>query len=82
MTSRDSYRSPMTPQDALAELRRMRGAPVRRGAGRRFMAMLEREGSAAHAGGLRASPDFEAELGVRAAGPRLAQPSRASPAPP
>ena len=34
MTARDTYRSPMTPQDAMAELRRVGRAPARRRARR------------------------------------------------
>ena len=34
MTARDSYRTPMSPQDAITELRRVAGPPARRGTGR------------------------------------------------
>ncbi len=49
MTSRDSYRSPMTPQDAIAELRRMAGRQFDAELVSSFVAMLEREGPATFA---------------------------------
>ena len=44
LTSRDSYRSPMTPQDAMAELRRVAGRQFDSELVESFIAMLKREG--------------------------------------
>ena len=74
MTSRDSYRSPMTPQDAIAELRRM--------AGRQFDGELVNElrRDARARGPRHASPhgdeaDFEAELAFERRARAIAQPT-------
>ena len=44
LTSRDTYRSPMTPQDAMAELRRVAGRQFDAELVNSFIAMLERNG--------------------------------------
>ncbi|HXA55247.1 MAG TPA: HD domain-containing phosphohydrolase, partial [Solirubrobacteraceae bacterium] len=60
MTSRDSYRPAKTPQDAIAELRRMSGRQFDGELVNSFIAMLERAGPAKLAAGNDA--DFEDEL--------------------
>jgi HD-GYP domain-containing protein (c-di-GMP phosphodiesterase class II) len=72
MTSRDSYRSPMTPQDALAELRRMAGRQFDVELVSKFAAMLEREGPAIFAHG--DEVDFEEELAFERRARAIAQP--------
>ncbi len=44
MTARETYRSPMTPQDAIAELRRVAGRQLDAELVESFIAMLERDG--------------------------------------
>ena len=44
LTARETYRSPMTPQDAMAELRRVAGRQLDAELVESFIAMLEREG--------------------------------------
>ncbi len=73
MTSRDSYRSPMTPQDAMTELRRMAGRQFDGELVNSFVAMLEREGPAKLASGDEA--DFEAELAFERRARAIAQPT-------
>ncbi len=73
MTSRDSYRSPMTPQDAMTELRRMAGRQFDGELVNSFIAMLEREGPAKLASGDEA--DFEAELAFERRARAIAQPT-------
>jgi len=60
LTARDTYRSPMTPQDAMAELRRVAGRQLDSELVASFIAMIDREGPDAAFAGERA--DFEAEL--------------------
>ena len=60
LTARDTYRSPMTPQDAMAELRRVAGRQLDAELVESFIAMLERDGPVTFAHGDDA--DFEAEL--------------------
>jgi putative nucleotidyltransferase with HDIG domain len=60
LTARESYRSPMTPQDAMAELRRVAGRQLDSDLVNAFTAMLEREDARALLYGDDA--DFEAEL--------------------
>jgi putative nucleotidyltransferase with HDIG domain len=72
MTSRDSYRSPMTPQDALAELRRMAGRQFDAELVGQFVAMLGREGPALFA--QEGEVDFEAELAFERRARAIAQP--------
>jgi HD-GYP domain-containing protein (c-di-GMP phosphodiesterase class II) len=73
MTSRDSYRSPMTPQDAIAELRRMAGRQFDGELVNSFIAMLERDGPVTVAHGDDA--DFEAELAFERRARAIAQPT-------
>jgi putative nucleotidyltransferase with HDIG domain len=73
MTSRDSYRSPMTPQDAIAELRRTSGRQFDGELVSSFVAMLERNGPANLAAGEDA--DFEAELAFERRARAIAQPT-------
>jgi putative nucleotidyltransferase with HDIG domain len=73
MTSRDSYRSPMIPQDAIAELRRMAGRQFDGELVNSFVAMLERNGTAKLASGEEA--DFEAELAFERRARAIAQPT-------
>jgi putative nucleotidyltransferase with HDIG domain len=72
MTSRDSYRSPLIPQDAITELRRMAGRQFDGELVNSFIAMLEREGPVTVAHGDDA--DFEAELEFERRARVLAQP--------
>jgi putative nucleotidyltransferase with HDIG domain len=73
LTARDSYRSPMTPQDAIAELRRVAGRQLDAEIVDAFIAMLEREGPVTFAHGDDA--DFEAELAFERRTRALAQPA-------
>ncbi len=73
MTSRDSYRSPMTPQDAITELRRMSGRQFDGELVNSFVTMLERNGPANLAAGEEA--DFEAELAFERRARAIAQPT-------
>lgn len=73
MTSRDSYRSPMTPQDAIAELRRMSARQFDGELVNSFVAMLERDGPANLAAGEEAN--FEAELAFERRARAIAQPT-------
>jgi putative nucleotidyltransferase with HDIG domain len=73
LTARDSYRSPMTPQDAIAELRRVAGRQLDAEIVDTFIAMLEREGPVTFAHGDDA--DFEAELAFERRTRALAQPA-------
>lgn len=73
LTARDSYRSPMTPQDAIAELRRVGGRQLDSEIVDAFIAMLEREGPVTFAHGDDA--DFEAELAFERRTRALAQPA-------
>jgi putative nucleotidyltransferase with HDIG domain len=60
LTARETYRSSMTPQDAMAELRRVAGRQLDAELVSSFIAMLERDGPVTFAHGDDA--DFEAEL--------------------
>ncbi|HEY2632733.1 MAG TPA: HD domain-containing phosphohydrolase [Solirubrobacteraceae bacterium] len=73
LTARDTYRSPMTPQDAIAELRRVSGRQLDSEIVDTFIAMLEREGPVTFAHGDDA--DFEAELAFERRARALAQPA-------
>lgn len=73
LTARDSYRSPMTPQDAIAELRRVAGRQLDSEIVDAFIVMLEREGPVTFAHGDDA--DFEAELAFERRARALAQPA-------
>jgi putative nucleotidyltransferase with HDIG domain len=72
MTSRDSYRSSKTPQDAITELRRMAGRQFDSQLVTTFIAMLERDGPTKLAQGDDA--DFEAELAFERRARAIAQP--------
>ncbi len=73
LTARETYRSPMTPQDAIAELRRVAGRQLDAELVESFIAMLEREGpiTAAHGD----DADFEVELAFERRARKIAQPS-------
>jgi putative nucleotidyltransferase with HDIG domain len=73
LTARDSYRSPMTPQDAIAELRRVAGRQLDAEIVDAFIAMLEHDGPVTFAHGDDA--DFEAELAFERRARALAQPA-------
>jgi putative nucleotidyltransferase with HDIG domain len=73
LTARDSYRSPMTPQDAIAELRRVAGRQLDSEIVDAFIAMLERDGPVTFAHGDDA--EFEAELAFERRTRALAQPA-------
>src|SRR5205823_12570447 len=73
MTARETYRQPMTPQDAIAELRRVSGAQLDGELVESFIGMLERKGPAALMHGDEA--DFEAELAFGRRTRNIAQPT-------
>lgn len=73
LTARNSYRSPMTPQDAITELRRVAGRQLDEELVRAFVAMLERDGPITHADGEDA--DFEAELAFERRARQIAAPA-------
>jgi putative nucleotidyltransferase with HDIG domain len=73
LTARETYRSPMTPQDAMAELRRVAGRQLDSELVNSFIAMLERDGPVTSAHGDDA--DFEAELAFERRARKIAQPS-------
>lgn len=73
MTSRDSYRPSKTPQDAIAELRRMSGRQFDGELVNSFIAMLERDGPGKLMAGDDA--DFEAELAFERKARAIAQPT-------
>ncbi|HEX5308237.1 MAG TPA: HD-GYP domain-containing protein [Solirubrobacteraceae bacterium] len=73
LTARDSYRSPMTPQDAIAELRRVAGRQLDSEIVDTFVRMLERDGPVTFAHGDDA--DFEAELAFERRARALAEPA-------
>jgi putative nucleotidyltransferase with HDIG domain len=73
LTARDSYRSPMTPQDAITELRKVAGRQLDAAIVDSFIAMLERDGPVTVAHGEDA--DFEAELAFGRRAQKIAQPS-------
>jgi HD-GYP domain-containing protein (c-di-GMP phosphodiesterase class II) len=59
MTARDSYRDPVTPAEAVAELRRVSGTQLDGELVELFIKLLERKGVAFHHGD---DADFESEL--------------------
>ena len=73
MTARETYRSPMIPQDAMAELRKVAGRQLDAELVEQFIAMLEREGPVTFAHGDDA--DFEAELAFERRARKIAQPA-------
>ncbi len=72
LTARDSYRSPMTPQDAMTEMRRVSGRQLDTELLQTFIAMLEDAGPVTAAEGDDAS--FEDELAFGRRAQRFAQP--------
>lgn len=74
LTARDSYRSPMTAQDAMAELRRVAGRQLDEEIVQSFVGMLEREGPSAFMQGEDAN--FEAELSFERRARALAAPTK------
>jgi len=72
LTARDSYRSPMTPQDALTEMRRVGGRQLDAELLTTFIAMLESSGPVTAAEGDEAS--FEDELAFGRRAQKFAQP--------
>jgi putative nucleotidyltransferase with HDIG domain len=72
LTARDSYRSPMTPRDALTEMRRVSGRQLDGELVKAFIEMLEREGPVTTADGDDAS--FEDELAFGRRAQKFAQP--------
>jgi len=73
LTARESYRSPMTPQDAMTELRKVAGRQLDSELVESFIAMLEREGPLTFAPGDDA--DFEVELAFERRARNIAQAS-------
>ena len=73
LTARETYRAPMTPQDAIAELRRVAGRQLDSELVESFIAMLEREGPVTFAHGDDA--DFEAELAFERRARQIAEPT-------
>jgi putative nucleotidyltransferase with HDIG domain len=73
LTARNTYRSPMTPQDAIAELRRVAGRQLDPEIVETFVTMLERDGPVTLAHGDDA--DFEVELAFERRARALAEPS-------
>jgi putative nucleotidyltransferase with HDIG domain len=76
LTARDTYRSPMTPQDAMTELRRVAGRHLDGELVESFIEMLERDGPTTAAGGEDA--DFAAELAFERRVRQMAQPKLTS----
>lgn len=72
LTARDSYRPPMTPQDAISELRRVAGRQLDAEIVQAFVSMLERDGPVIFAHGDDA--DFEEELAFERRARALAAP--------
>jgi len=73
LTARETYRTPMTPQDAMTELRKVAGRQLDTELVNSFIAMLESEGPVTFAHGEEA--DFEAELAFGRRARKIAQPS-------
>jgi putative nucleotidyltransferase with HDIG domain len=73
LTARESYRSPMTPQDAIAELRRVAGRQLDSELVESFIQMLERDGPVTVAQGDDAN--FEAELAFERRARQIAAPT-------
>jgi putative nucleotidyltransferase with HDIG domain len=73
LTARDSYRTPVTPVEAIAELRRVAGRQLDADLVDRFIVMIERDGAAGLANGDDA--DFEAELALERRARAIAAPS-------
>lgn len=73
LTARDSYRSPMTSQDAITELRKVAGRQLDSEIVQAFVSLLEREGPMTFAHNDDA--DFEAELAFERRARALAEPA-------
>jgi putative nucleotidyltransferase with HDIG domain len=73
LTARETYRSPMTPQDAIAELRRVAGRQLDGELVESFVVMLERDGPVTSAHGDDAN--FETELAFERRAREIAQPA-------
>jgi putative nucleotidyltransferase with HDIG domain len=73
LTARDSYRSPMTPKDAMTELRKVAGRQLDGELVESFIAMLERDGRVTSVDGDEAN--FEAELAFERRARMIAQPA-------
>jgi putative nucleotidyltransferase with HDIG domain len=73
LTARETYRSPMNSQDAIAELRRVAGRQLDGELVESFVAMLERDGPVTFVHGDNA--DFEAELAFERRARKIAQPA-------
>jgi len=76
LTARDTYRSPMTQQDAIAELRRVAGRQLDAELVESFVTMFKREGADAFADG--DSANFAAELAFEQRVRRMAEPKSSS----
>jgi putative nucleotidyltransferase with HDIG domain len=72
LTARDTYRSPMTPQDAMTELRRVAGRHLDAELVEHFIALLQRRDQSALAEGENA--DFAAELAFESRVRQMSQP--------
>jgi putative nucleotidyltransferase with HDIG domain len=73
MTARDSYRDPVTPAEAIAELRRVSGTQLDGELVELFIKMLERKGVAFHHGD---DADFESELDLERRIRKYAEPRK------
>jgi len=73
LTARETYRAPMTPQDAMSELRRVAGRQLDSELVESFIGMLESEGSLTFVHGDDA--DFEAELAFERRARQIAAPA-------
>jgi putative nucleotidyltransferase with HDIG domain len=71
LTARESYRSPMTPQDAMSELRRVAGRQLDGELVETFIGLLEREGALTFAHSDQA--EFDAELAFERRARKFAQ---------
>jgi putative nucleotidyltransferase with HDIG domain len=70
MTARESYRSPMTPKEAMGELQKIAGGQLDAELVESFIALLEREGPA-----FAQDADFDTELAFEQRVRKIAQPS-------
>jgi putative nucleotidyltransferase with HDIG domain len=77
MTARDSYRDPVSPADAVAELRRVSGGQLDGHLVELFVKVLERKGVAFHHGD---DADFESELDLERRVREYAKPRKPVPA--